>query len=96
MLKQEKLTLIKKNSTMTTTTSPQLFLPLNFNQIFDLVNQLPTLQKKELANLLLQEETAALDAIPEAQKKFVRNSIKKYKEQPQLLISEKEAWDKIG
>jgi uncharacterized protein YqeY len=34
--------------------------------------------------------------IPEEQKKFVRDSIKKYKENPELLIDEAEAWKIIN
>jgi hypothetical protein len=34
--------------------------------------------------------------IPEAQKQFVRESIKKYKANPELLIDEAEAWKIIN
>jgi hypothetical protein len=34
-------------------------------------------------------------AIPEWQQKFVRKSIKKYTTHPELLISEKDAWQII-
>jgi hypothetical protein len=81
---------------MTTSSSP-IFLPLSFNQLFELANQLPTLQKK-IANLLLNEATKKESNInvTAEQKKFVSNSIKKHKENPQLLVDENEAWKQIG
>ncbi len=73
-------------------TSANIFLPLSFNQVFELANQLPKHQKKRLANLLLQNEDSDLINIPDVQKNFVRDSIKKYKEHPELLINEEDAW----
>lgn len=71
------------------TTTPHIFLPLDFNQLFDLVRQLPNNQKRQLADLLLQEEAA--DDVPEAHKKLVLARIKKYDSNPELLIDEEDA-----
>ncbi|MEO7312309.1 MAG: addiction module protein [Chitinophagaceae bacterium] len=70
-------------------TTPHIFLPLDFNQLFDLVRQLPNSQKRQLADLLLQEEAA--DDIPETHKKLVLARIKKYDRNPELLIDEEDA-----
>jgi len=73
-----------------------IFLPLSFNQIFELVNQLPKNQKQQLAKLLIKDNKVAALDVTEVQKKFVRNSIKKYKHQPELLIDEADAWKMIN
>ncbi|MEQ1675818.1 MAG: hypothetical protein ABL876_03885 [Chitinophagaceae bacterium] len=70
-------------------TSPNIFLPLQFNDLIDLVKKLPKKDKVKLM-YVLQEEIPV--TIPEWQKQFVRKSIKKYKAHPELLISEKDAW----
>lgn len=77
---------------MSTTTS--IYLPLHFNQLVELVKTLPKKEKQQLADLLLNDEQAF--DVPEAQKQFVRNSIKKYKTHPELLIDEKDAWKIIN
>jgi hypothetical protein len=66
-----------------------IFLPLQFNQLIDLVKKLPKKEKQKLMDVL-QEDVPIV--IPEWQKQFVRKSIKKYKAHPELLIPEKEAW----
>jgi len=71
------------------TATPHIFLPLDFNQLFDLARQLPNNQKRQLADLLLQEEAA--DDVPEAHKKLVLARIKKYDRNPELLIEEEDA-----
>ncbi|MEO6232930.1 MAG: hypothetical protein ABJB11_00045 [Ferruginibacter sp.] len=76
-------------------TSTDIFLPLSFNQVIELVNQLPRQQKKKLANLLLNSDEDTVVNTPEAQKKFVSSSIKKYKKNPALLIPEEKAWKMI-
>lgn len=73
-------------------TSTDIFLQLNFNQVIELVNQLPRQQKKQLANILLNNDEDTVIDTPEAQKKFVRSNIKKYKTNPALLIPEEKAW----
>ena len=70
-------------------TSPNIYLPLQFNDLIDLVKKLPKKEKIKLMDVL-QEEIPV--TIPEWQKQFVRKSIKKYKAHPELLISEKDAW----
>ena len=69
--------------------SPNIYLPLQFNELIDLVKKLPKKEKVKLMDVL-QEEIPV--TTPEWQKKFVRKSIKKYKAHPELLISEKDAW----
>lgn len=69
--------------------SPNIYLPLQFNDLIDLVKKLPKKEKVKLMDVL-QEEIPV--TTPEWQKQFVRKSIKKYKAHPELLISEKDAW----
>lgn len=69
--------------------SPNIFLPLHFNELVDLVKKLPKKEKIKLMDVLKEEIPAT---IPESQKQFVRKSIKKYNAHPELLISEKDAW----
>lgn len=66
-----------------------IYLPLQFSQLVDLVKKLPKKEKQQLMDLL-QEEVPV--TIPDWQKQFVRKSIKKHKAHPELLIPEKEAW----
>ncbi len=80
---------------MESVNTANIFLPLNVNQIFDLVKQLPNIKKKELAKLLKDENIELSDTIPNAQKKFVKNSIKKYEKHPELLLSNHDAWELI-
>lgn len=75
-------------------TTSNIQITLKFNQILELVKTLPKKEKQQLADLLLNDEQAF--DVPEAQKQFVRNSIKKHKAQPELLISEKDAWKIIN
>ncbi|HEY4149319.1 MAG TPA: hypothetical protein VGM41_10335 [Chitinophagaceae bacterium] len=72
--------------------SPNIYLPVNLQQIADLVNQLPKKQKQQLVNLLLEEDIT----ITEEQKQIVRNRIKKYKASPAKLVSEANAWKMIN
>jgi hypothetical protein len=65
-----------------------IFLPLQFNQLVDLVKKLPEKDKLKLLNVL---EEAAPDTIPEWQKKEVRKRIRKYEKNPELLVDEKTA-----
>jgi hypothetical protein len=69
-------------------TSPNIYLPLKFTQIFELVKQLPGKEKQQLLGLL-QEEQEKNIPIPEEHKKIVRQRIKKYAKNPDALID----WD---
>jgi len=70
------------------TTANQLHLPLSFNQLFELVKQLPSEQKKKLIKVL-QKENIATEDIPEQHKALVRERIKNSKD------SELLDWDTI-
>ncbi len=67
---------------------PNIYLPLNFKQIFELVKQLPSKEKKELLSLLLLEREDNI-TICNAHKKSVRQRSKKYTRRPEELID----WD---
>jgi hypothetical protein len=78
--------------------SPNIYLPIKLTQLAELIRSLPPKEKQQLASLLFQEDDGSL-TVPESQKEFVRNSIKKYSKYPELLIAEKQAWkilDKKG
>lgn len=70
------------------TTANQLHLPLSFNQLFELVKQLPSEQKKKLIKVL-QKENIANDDIPGQHKALVRERIKNSK------ASELLDWDNV-
>lgn len=65
-----------------------IYLPLQFNQLVELIKTLPKKEKQQLMNVLQQDEPVT---IPEWQKQEVRKRIKKYDKNPKLLIDEKEA-----
>ncbi|CAN5444828.1 hypothetical protein BH10BAC2_BH10BAC2_36590 [soil metagenome] len=65
-----------------------IYLPLQFNQLVELIKQLPKKEKQQLIDVLQQEQLAN---IPEWQKQEVSKRIKKYNKHPELLIDEKEA-----
>ncbi len=69
-------------------------LPIRTKQVFDLAQQLPLKDKIQLIHLLEQEQYT--DNIPEEHKKLVRQRIKKYNKNPELLISEAEALKMIN
>jgi len=73
--------------------STDIYLPLQFNQLADLVKALPKKQKQQLI-ALLQEDVPS--EIPEWQKEEVRKRIKKYNKNPELLIDEKTALKAIS
>jgi hypothetical protein len=64
--------------TIMSTASNQLNLPLSFNQLFELVKQLPNEQKKKLIKVL-QKENSNNDVIPMEHKNMVRERIKNSK-----------------
>jgi hypothetical protein len=57
--------------------SNQLHLPLSFNQLFELVKQLPLEQKKKLIKVLQKDNIS--EEIPSQHKSFVRDRIKNSK-----------------
>ncbi|MBX2923122.1 MAG: addiction module protein [Chitinophagaceae bacterium] len=69
-------------------TSTNIYLPLQFNQLVDLIKALPKKEKQQLIEVLEQDESLI---IPEWQKQEVRKRIKKYNKYPELLIDEKKA-----
>ncbi len=71
-----------------------IFLPIDFGQLFDLARQLPANERRKLADLLLKEDPN--NGIPEEHKQLVRARIKKYEEHPELLIDEEKAMEMIN
>ena len=57
-------------------------LPLNAKQVFEIVKLL-TAEEEDIKTT-------------EAQKRFVRNSVKKYKKNRELLLAEEDAWKIIN
>jgi len=68
--------------------SSNIYLPLQFNQLVDIIKALPKKEKQQLIYVLQQDEP---ESIPEWQKQEVRKRIKKYNKHPELLINEKQA-----
>lgn len=64
-------------------------LPISPEQVFSLARQLPAKDRIELIHLLELEQYT--DNIPEEHKKLVRQRVKKYNKNPELLIDENEA-----
>jgi hypothetical protein len=56
----------------------------------DTINTIKKTYKTNAVTVTVEDEPEI--NIPEAQKQFVRDSIKKYKANPELLIDEAEAW----
>ena len=71
---------------MATTTN--IYLPLQFNQLLDLVRTLPKKEKQQLIEVLEQDQ---VPTIPEWQKQEVQKRIKKYNKHPELMVDEKDA-----
>lgn len=69
-------------------TTINIYLPLQFNQLVELIKSLPQKEKQQLIDVLQQDEPAT---IPEWQKQEVRKRIKKYNKHPELLVDEKQA-----
>ncbi len=69
-----------------------IYLPLQFNQLLDLLKNL-SLKEKQQVIAALEEET--LDSIPEWQKSIVTERVDKYDKSPELMINEKEALENI-
>lgn len=70
-----------------------IYLPLQFNQLVDLIKALPKKEKQKLIDVLQQDEPVT---IPEWQKEEVNKRIKKYNKHPELLIDEKQALKMIN
>lgn len=70
-----------------------IYLPVQFTQLVDIIKSLPKEEKQQLMDLLEQN---APETIPEWQKKEVHNRIKKYDQNPGLLIDEKQALKMIN
>ena len=70
-----------------------IYLPVQFNQLVDLIKSLPKEEKQQLIKLLEQD---APETIPNWQKKEVQKRIKKYDQNPGLLIDEKQALKMIN
>jgi hypothetical protein len=62
-----------------------IYLPIDFDQLFELVKQLPAEEKQQLIALLKQEQEEHIP-IPEQHKKLVRRRIKHYKKHPEELV----------
>jgi len=69
-------------------------LPISTKQVFNLTQQLPLKDKIQLIHLLEQEQYT--DNIPEEHKKLIRQRVKKYNKNPELLISEAKALKMIN
>ena len=65
-----------------------IYLPLKFNQLVDLIKALPKKEKQQLFDVLEQDVPGA---IPQWQKQEVRKRVKKYSKHPELLVGEKQA-----
>lgn len=74
-------------------TTTNIYLPLQFNQLVDLIKALPKKEKQRLIEVLERDEP---EAIPEWQKQEVHKRIKKYNKHPELLIDEKRALEIIN
>lgn len=75
-------------------TSPHIYLQVDFNQLFELVKQLPAEEKQQLLNLLKQEQEENIP-IPEWQKKEVRKRIREVQKNPGKAVSWEDAQKKI-
>lgn len=71
------------------TDTSNIALSISPEQVFSLAQQLQTKDKIQLIHLLEQEQYT--ENIPEEHKKLVRERIKKYEKNPELLVDEDEA-----
>jgi hypothetical protein len=69
----------------------KLNVPLNFNQVVDIVRQLSPKEKQQLSEVLWTETDLADIEIPEEHKAIVRQRIKKYENSPESYFT----WDDI-
>jgi hypothetical protein len=69
----------------------QLNVPLNFNQLIDIVKQLSPKEKQQLSSVLWDEASEEEIDIPESHKKIVRQRLKNMEEHPESSLS----WEDI-
>jgi protein tyrosine/serine phosphatase len=69
----------------------QLNVPLNFNQLIDIVRQLSPKEKQQLSSVLWDEASEEEIDIPESHKKIVRQRLKNMEENPESCLS----WEDI-
>jgi hypothetical protein len=69
----------------------QLNVPLNFTQVVDIVRQLSVNERRQLSDVLLNEQNIDSMVIPEEHKQTVLERIKKYENSPDSYLS----WDDI-
>ena len=69
----------------------QLNVPLNFMQVVDIVRQLSITEKRQLSEVLLNEQNMDDMVILEEHKQIVMDRIKKYEKTPSSYLS----WDDI-
>jgi hypothetical protein len=65
----------------------QLNVPLSFQQVVDIVNQLSASEKQRLSEVLWTEQNIDNMIIPERHKQMVRERIKKYENSPDCYLS---------
>jgi len=65
----------------------QLNIPLSFEQVLEIVKQLPPSEKQQLSEVLWTEQIINDIIIPEEHKQIVRERIKKYENSPDSYLS---------
>jgi len=68
-----------------------LNIPLNFNQLIDIVKQLPMKEKIQLEKYLWDQTDASQIDIPVEQQKIVKKRLQKMNDNPEECLS----WDEI-
>ena len=76
-----------KQNFIMNTQNIQLNIPLNFEQVIDIVRQLSPSEKKQLSDLLLSDQNNDDLNISDEQKQVVRDRIKKYEDTPGSYLS---------
>jgi hypothetical protein len=76
-----------KQNFIMNTQNIQLNIPLNFEQVIDIVRQLSPSEKKQLSDLLLSDQNNDDLNISDEQKQVVRDRIKKYEDSPGSYLS---------
>jgi Putative addiction module component len=65
----------------------QLKVPLNFDQLIDIVRQLSPKEKQQLSSVLWDDTKEEDIYIPEGYKKIVRQRLKRMEEHPEASLS---------
>jgi hypothetical protein len=73
----------------------QLKVPLNFDQLIDIVRQLSPKEKQQLSSVLWEETKEEEINIPEVHKKIVRQRLKRMEESPETSLSWEDVERKI-